>query len=108
MPKRQRGDDFGLNFQTGKGRGAEIQTNFYVVILIEITANELSFADVAVRHDDDIPIYGSFESPLASAKLDLRYAAVVLLVEVTKLLRVPGRQCQRGLHALSPPADGDA
>jgi hypothetical protein len=85
MSKRQGPDDFGLNFQTGKEGRAEIHTNFYVAILIETTANELSFAGLAVRRDDDFPPNSSFELPSASGKLDLRYGPVVILVKFGKL-----------------------
>ena len=108
MPKRQGRDDFGLNFQTGKDGSAEIQTNFYIVILIKMTANELSFADLAVRSDDDFPTYSSFQLPSASRELDLRYSPVVILVEFGKLCRFPDRKRQRNLQTISAGTDGEA
>ena len=108
MPKRQGTDDFGLNLQTGKDGSAEIQANFYVVILIEMTANELSFADLAVRRDDDFVPYSSFELPSASGKFDLRYSPVVILVEFDKLHRVPDRQRQCRFQAIRALSDREA
>ena len=90
---------FGLNFQTGKDSSAEIQTNFYVVILIETAANGFVFGDFAVSCDDDLPRYRRFELPSASGKLDLRYSPVVILVEFGKLRRILHRQRQCCLQA---------
>src|SRR5215470_3632957 len=94
MPKRKRGDDFGLNFQTGKGRDAEIQTNFYVVVLIETTANELRLSYFTIRRDDELARYDCFELQSAATELDLRHNSVVIVVEFDKLGRVPDRERQ--------------
>src|SRR5262249_50646088 len=97
MPKWQRADDVRLNVQPGKGRGGEIQTNVYVVVLIEITANEEWFTDLEVHCDDDIATYCSFELPLDSTKFELCYRAIMIFVKVNKLFRVLDCQCQRRL-----------
>ena len=107
MPKRQGRDEFGLNFQAGKGDSVEIQTNFYVVILVETTANGFVFGDFAVSRDDDFPRYRPFELPSGSAKLHLRYSPVVILVESGKLRRVLDRQRQCCLQAARVSANGE-
>jgi hypothetical protein len=56
-----------------------------------MTANQLRFAELAAGNDDDISIHCSFQSLLASSKLNFRYGPVVVLVEFYKLLRVPDR-----------------
>ena len=108
MPKWQGPDDFGLNFQTGKDGSAEIQANFYVVILIEMTVNELSFANLAIRRDADFSPNSSFELPSASGKLDLRYSPVVIRVEFGNLRRVPDRQRQCRFQAIRALSDREA
>src|SRR4029450_1831417 len=99
MPKRQGRDEFGLNFQAGKDDSIEIQTNFNVVILIEPTANGFGFSDFAVSRDENLPRHRRVELPSASAKLDLRYSPIVILVEFGKLRRVLHRQRQCRLQA---------
>jgi hypothetical protein len=107
MPERQGRDEFRLNFQTGKNGGAKIQMNFHVVILIETAANGLNFGDFAVHCDDDSPPGSSFELPAASTELDLRYTAVVILVEFGKLCRVPGRKRHYCLQPVCAWVDGE-
>src|SRR5215470_10396788 len=104
MPKRQVRDNFGLNLQTRKADSGEIQTNFYVVILIETTANGAVFGDFAIRRDDNLFRYSCFELGLASGELDLRYSPVVILVEFCNLGSVLDRQrqcCLQTVRALS-------
>ena len=83
-----------MNFQTGKDSSAEIQTNFYVVVLIETAANGFVLGDFAVSCDDDLPRYCRVELPSTSGELDLRYSPVVILVEFGNLHRVLRRQGQ--------------
>src|SRR5262249_2815211 len=85
MPKGQGRDDFGLNFQTRKANRMEVQTDFYVVILIETAVNGAVFGDFAIRRDDNLLRYSCFELRLASRELDLRYSPVVILVEFCNL-----------------------
>src|SRR5215831_13932372 len=94
MPKRQGRNDFGLNLQIRKADSVEIQTNFYVVILIETTVNGAVFGDFAISRDDNLLRYNCFELRLASGELDLRYSPVVILVEFCNLGRVLDRQRQ--------------
>ena len=108
MTKRQGCDEFGLNFQTGKGGGPEIQTDFYVVILIELAANRLSLGDFAIRRDEKLPRYSRLELRSCLCELGLRHNPVVILVEFGKLCRVPDRERQRNLQTISPGADGEA
>jgi len=104
MTKRQGCDEFGLNFQIGKDDSVEIQTNFDVVIFIELASNRLSVGDFTVRCDEKLPRYSRIELRLASVELDLRYSAIVVLVEFGNLRRVFGRQrqcCLQSVRALS-------
>src|SRR5262245_47053405 len=94
MPKRQGGNEFGMNFQIGKDDGGEIQNNFYVVILIEMTVNGFVFDDFSSSRDHDLPCYSRFKLRLAAAELDLRYTAIVVLVEFGNLRCVLDRQRQ--------------
>ena len=107
MPKRQGRDEFGLNFQAGEDNSVEIQMNFYVLTLIEATANGFVFGDFAVSRDDDLPRYCPFELPSASGKLRLRYCPVTILVEFGKLRRVLHRQRQYRFQAACAWADGE-
>ena len=75
MPERQGRDEFGLNFQAGEDESVEIQTNFYVVILVEATANGFVFGDFAVSRDDDLPRYRLPASERIYAREQLRRAA---------------------------------
>jgi hypothetical protein len=93
MPKRQGRHDFGLNLQTRKADSMEIQTDFYVVILIETAVNGAVFGDFAIRRDDNLARDSCFELRSAAAELDLRYSAIVVLVEFGNLRRV--LDCQR-------------
>ena len=103
MTKRQGCDEFGLNFQIGKGHSVEIQTNFYVVILIETAVNRFVFDDFFSSCDDDLPFYRRFKLRSASGELGLRYNPAVILVEFGNLRRVLDRQrqcCLQGVRAL--------
>ena len=104
MTKRQGCDEFGLNFQTGKGGGPEIQADFYIVILIELAANRLSLGDFAIGRDEKLPRYSCGKMRLGSVELDLRHNPVVILVELGNLRRVLDRQrqcCLEVVRALS-------
>ena len=91
MPKRQGRDDFGLNLQTRKADGVEIQENFHVVIFIETTVNGALFDDFAIRCDEKFPRHSYLELRLASTELGLRYGAIVVRVEVSNLRCVLNR-----------------
>ena len=104
MPKRQGRDDFGLNLQTRKADSVEIQTNFYVVILIEMAANRLSVGDFAIRCDEKLPRYSRLELRSRLCELGLRHNPVVILVEFCNLRGVLDRQrqcCLQTVRALS-------
>ena len=108
MPKRQGCDEFGFNFQIGKDDSVEIQKNFYSVIFIELAANRLSVGDFGIRCDDNLPRYSCVEMRTASVELDLRYSAIVVLVEFGNLRRVFGRQRQCCLQAVRALSDREA
>ena len=104
MAKRQGCDEFGLNFQIEKSDSVEIQKDFYVVILIETAVNGLSLGDFAIRRNEKLPRYSRLELRLALVELDLRYSAIVILVELGNLRRVLYRQrqcCFQAVRALS-------
>ena len=104
MAKRQGCDEFGLNFQIEKGNSVEIQTNFYVIILIETAVNGAVFGDFLSSYDDDLPFYRRFKLRSASRELGLRHNPVAILVELGDLRRVLDRQrqcCLQAVRALS-------
>ena len=97
-------DEFGLNFQVGKGDTVEIQKNLYVVILIKMAVNGFVFDDFFSSCDDDLPFYCRFKLRSASGELGLRHNPVVILVEFYKLHRILDRQrqcCLQAVRALS-------
>src|SRR5262245_10369680 len=100
MPKRQGRDDFGLNLQTRKADGVEIQTNFYVVIFIETAVTGAAFNDLAIRCDENFPRYRGLELRFASTELSLRHSPVAILVEFCNLRGVLDRQRQCRLKAV--------
>ena len=108
MPKRQGRDEFGLNLQFGEDRSAEIQTNFYVVILIETATNGFGLGYLAIRREDNFPRYHRFELQSASGELDFRYSPVVILVEFGKLRCVPDRQRQCRFKTVRALSDREA
>ena len=100
MPKRQGRDEFGLNLQTRKADSVEIQTNFYVVILIETAVNGVVFGDFAIRCDDKLPRYSRLELRSCLCELGLRHSPVVILVEFGNLRGVLDRQRQCRLQTV--------
>ena len=104
MTQRKGCDEFGLNLQTRKGDGVEIQKDLYVVILVEMAVNGFVLDDFFSSCDDDLPFYRRFKLRSASGELGLRHNPVVILVEFYKLCRVPDckRQCcLQAVRALS-------
>src|SRR6516225_5559185 len=100
MAKRQGRDDFGLNLQTRKTGTVEIQTSFYVVILVETAVNRAVFDDLAIHRDNNLTRYSYVELRLVSTELGLRHSPVLILIEFCNLRGVFDRQRQCCLQAV--------
>ena len=105
MPKRQGRDDFGLNFQTRKLHSRKIQTNFNIVIFIELAANRLRPSNLAIWRNEKLPRYRGLELRSRLCELGLRHSPVVILVEFCNLRGVLDRQRQCRLKAVRLLAD---
>jgi hypothetical protein len=99
MPKRQGRDDFGLNLKTRKTDAVEVQTDFDVLILIEVTANILSVGGFVIRCDKKLPLYSRLELRSRLCELELRHNPVVIFVEFCNLRCVLNCQRQCRLQA---------
>src|SRR5262249_40074770 len=108
MPKRQGRNDFGFNLQTRKDNSVKIHTNFYVVVLIEMTLNRTLFGEFAVRCDEKLFRYSRLELQSCLCELGLRHNPVAILVEFDKLCRVSDRKRQCRLQAVHALADREA
>jgi len=100
MPKRQGRDDFGLNLKTRKANGVEVQTDFDVLILIELAPNRLGVGEFVIRCDEKLPLYSCLELRSCLFELELRHNPVVIFVEFCNLRGVLDRQRQCRLKAV--------
>ena len=92
MPERQRRDDSGLNFQTRKADSRKIQSDFDIVIFVELAANRFRLGVLAIRRNEKLLRYSRLELRSCLCELGSRHNPVAILVEVGNLRRVLERQ----------------